>query len=97
MCSVTNHINALKGQKRHNALYSNAFALSGRIALDGLTLTQGVAALCPGLCAFALSGRIALDGLTPTQGVAALCPGLCAFAPSGRTPFIAKVHKVSSL
>ena len=70
MCSVTNHINALKGQKRHNTLYSNAFALSGRIALDGLT---------------------------PTQGVAALCPGLCAFAPSGRTPFLAKVHKVSSL
>ena len=34
--------------------------------------TQGVASLCPGLCAVALSGRISLDGLSHTQGVASL-------------------------
>ena len=39
-----------------NTIY-NAFALTGRGTHNGMTITQGAASLCPGLCAFAISGR----------------------------------------
>ena len=47
-------------------------------------ITQGVASLCPGLCAFALSGR-AVAKTSHNPGCRFACPGLCAFALSGRS------------